>query len=333
MNVTTDGRSAATMECVNEFHEAPSLQSAGTVVDVARCPGCAAANWRRIGTTAKSVTMELSGRQFLQPVFQALQCNHCQLVFKSAIASEAELAEYYQRVDFRKWESRSLYPTEDLVLAAVRALPDGSRVLDFGCSTGRLLSRLTKAYECFGFEINAAAAEIAKTKGVRILDEHELFQAGEPFDAVLLLDVFEHLTEPTGLLARLVSRLRPGGRLVLGTGNADARVVAGDPARYWYFQTIEHLIMLTRGHADYLAERLGLRLTQWSECSHFRTTPLRWLKERSQTFAYEVFHTSRAPWLRPILSLTPWMGRAKNWPNPPTCAFVADHVVVVFEKC
>jgi SAM-dependent methyltransferase len=296
------------------------------------CPGCGATDWRTVGSPVEAFAVEVGGREFWQPRFRAYRCNECDLVFKSSVASPAILTQYYDAVDFRKWETPRLLPTEERVLNALKQLPAGSEILDFGCSTGRLLSHLAECHRCFGFEINSEAAGVARAKGISILDEQELFERKGRFDAVVLVDVYEHLAEPTSLLERLAATLKAGGILIVCTGNADARAVKGDPATYWYFQNVEHLNMITRGHAEYLAGQMGMRLIRWEAVCHYRPSPLRWLREWARSFAYEVFHASDRTWLRPVLRLTPALRRAEQWTSRPARVLTADHVIAVWKK-
>lgn len=122
-------------------------------------------------------------------------------------------------------------------------------MLDFGCSTGRILRVHTSRLACSGVEPNLQAAAIARGRGIAILTESELHD--EPvsrFDAIILADVHEHLLHPVETLARLVEVLKPGGWLAIVSGNADAIRDRARIAEFWYFRTPSHLLMLTRNH-------------------------------------------------------------------------------------
>jgi SAM-dependent methyltransferase len=100
-----------------------------------------------------------------------------------------------------------------------RALPAGSRVLDAGCDTGRLGDLLTRLKRCHveGIERDSVAAEQARGRLAsvwqRSLDDPEAFSGLGPFDAVLFLDVLEHLVDPWRVVERAMRVLRPAGRL------------------------------------------------------------------------------------------------------------------------
>jgi cyclopropane fatty-acyl-phospholipid synthase-like methyltransferase len=107
-----------------------------------------------------------------------------------------QLARCYDLIDFRHWETTGLYPTEKVVLARLGQLPAGSRVLDFGCSSGRLLSNLVGRHQCIGLEINEQAAAVARAKGIQIVAALDEIQP-RSLDAAVMVDVFEHLPRPT----------------------------------------------------------------------------------------------------------------------------------------
>jgi 2-polyprenyl-3-methyl-5-hydroxy-6-metoxy-1,4-benzoquinol methylase len=104
--------------------------------------------------------------------------------------------------------------------------PRGLRVLDLGCGGGHNGALLKKAgaREVIGVERDPGAAREARRRLDRVvecdlaeLDPDEL--GAEPFDAILASDVLEHLHDAEGVLARAVTRLRPGGAVVISLPN------------------------------------------------------------------------------------------------------------------
>ena len=104
--------------------------------------------------------------------------------------------------------------------------PRGLRVLDLGCGGGHNGAMLKKAgaREVIGVERDPGAAAEARKRLDRVvqcdlarLDPGDLGE--EPFDAILASDVLEHLYDAESVLARAVTRLRPGGVVVLSLPN------------------------------------------------------------------------------------------------------------------
>jgi len=104
----------------------------------------------------------------------------------------------------------------------------GARLLDIGCATGRLLALARKAaWDVVGIDLSAALIARAESAvpgaplycaDFMAMDVLELGR----FDAILALDVLEHVLAPREFLDRAASLLNPGGRLVIQTPNADS---------------------------------------------------------------------------------------------------------------
>lgn len=102
----------------------------------------------------------------------------------------------------------------------------GLRVLEVGCGAGATLAHLREqgtAGWVAGVEPFAAAAEVARAR----LDafwqaDIETFEPpieAQSLDAVLCLDVLEHLRDPWAAASRLAGLLRPGGAMIVSVPN------------------------------------------------------------------------------------------------------------------
>lgn len=105
-------------------------------------------------------------------------------------------------------------------LQAIKDLPSGSRVLELGCGAGqfiRAIKNLRPQLECYGSDISYSAIQLAKQSmdGVNYSfhKADKLPFQDEFFDAVIVLDVLEHVSEPQALLRQIGSILKPGGVL------------------------------------------------------------------------------------------------------------------------
>jgi SAM-dependent methyltransferase len=97
-------------------------------------------------------------------------------------------------------------------------LPE-SRVLDFGCGTGVILSELQSRYaHAVGLDFATLALDFCRERdlgGLVRADGERLPFANASFDAVVGLDVFEHLRHDDHAFSEAARVLRPGGVVVL----------------------------------------------------------------------------------------------------------------------
>lgn len=301
-------------------------------VDIADCPGCGSVEFEVTGPEAPGFFHEFGGRKFQQLGYYVRECLSCGLLYRTPTLSDDTLADYYAVVPFQRWEAKKFHPIERTVLSILKSLPPGSRILDYGCSSGRLLSTLCHDYQCYGSEVNSAAASEASARGLRIIEPGVLASATpEKFDAIVLVDVFEHLRKPLVLLRQLAQHLKPDALLVVATGNGDAPACRRDPAQFWYFRTLEHLSMFTERHARHLSTALGLSLESLTKMCHYdlsvREKAVLWF----QDFIYWQFRR-RTFLARTLLPLLPKIRRARTWTAAPACTCTRDHVVAVFRK-
>jgi SAM-dependent methyltransferase len=157
-----------------------------------------------------------------------------------------------------------------------------ARLLDVGAAYGFAVAEAHAAgWRALGVEISAAGARrAARTTGGRIAiaDAAALPFAGSGFDAVTLWDVLEHLPDPHAAVAAASACLRPGGRLVLTTGDVGS-VVARLSGRRWHLYSIpEHLFFYTRRSLRLLLGAHGLRV-EWMRADA-SLYPLGYLIER-----------------------------------------------------
>lgn len=196
---------------------------------------------------------------FSKAGFDFVKCRHCGLLHvnpqltaetQDSIYKKSKTAEYWIKV--QKKTKEQTWNAEKKYLPALQELrriyPQGGKLLDVGCSIGQFLTLARDdGWKVQGIELNADAATIARRDyGLSILEqkiEEAGFEDGE-FDVVTLWGVFEHLTDPSGMLKTIRRILKKGGLALFFVPNGHSLIIrltrehnstVSGRAHLWYF--------------------------------------------------------------------------------------------------
>jgi SAM-dependent methyltransferase len=143
---------------------------------------------------------------------------------------------------------------------AQKYVPSGSW-LDIGCGAGLLLTLAQQAgYTGEGIELNAdrraAAAEVTglPTHGLPVEDVHFVDNS---FDVISLINVFSHLTSPAATFAELHRILKPGGVLIMATGEMTAGI---EKSHMYNWNLGDHLYFLGDRTMERYGEKVGFEV-------------------------------------------------------------------------
>lgn len=110
------------------------------------------------------------------------------------------------------------------VLAYLRKDPEVTTVLDAGCGDGNFAESVAAAgYTVFGLDMSSSGIDLARARGCGEFAIGSLYEellrpfARDSVDAVIAVEVIEHLYSPRTFVRRAVEALRPGGTLVVTT--------------------------------------------------------------------------------------------------------------------
>ncbi|GAB5535514.1 MAG: hypothetical protein Rubg2KO_17630 [Rubricoccaceae bacterium] len=104
----------------------------------------------------------------------------------------------------------------------------GSQILDVACGGGLVTFPLAEAgFDVLGVDLAEGAIEAARTRApasstatFEVGDAYALDAGDASFDAVLLLDMLEHVERPADVLAEAARVVRPGGLVLFNTFNS-----------------------------------------------------------------------------------------------------------------
>ncbi|MCZ4499733.1 MAG: Methyltransferase domain protein [Marmoricola sp.] len=134
----------------------------------------------------------------------------------------------------------------------------GGHWLDIGCGAGLLIALAQRAgFTAEGIELNADRRQAAAHQtGAKIegLPVEEVAYPDDSFDVISLINVFSHLTAPSETFKELRRILKPGGVLIMATGEMTDGV---EKDHLYNWNLGDHLYFLGDRTVDVYAEKVG----------------------------------------------------------------------------
>ncbi|QDV83005.1 Ubiquinone biosynthesis O-methyltransferase [Stieleria magnilauensis] len=195
-----------------------------------------------------------------------VRCGRCSLQFRDPQLAREDLERLYQNLPATIWQydaaSVGSWVTAKKQLLPRYSIHDPVSVLDVGAFDGAFLNQLPDAWKKFAIEPSPKGREMLRSSQIELIAEYvedlSLITHGDRFDIVTLFDVFEHLPDPSSTLKTLAGLVKPSGRLVISTCNADHwswRLLRG---QHWYLHSIQHLCFATTEFFRAWGEQHGL---------------------------------------------------------------------------
>ena len=246
-----------------------------------KCPVCASVANVLIGRLP--VAYHFCSNLYNKPINPGslYKCARCSLVYRSPCLCAEELIALYSRQAKGLWggdvvEQVYRHDFKSVLDVIDRLYKPNAKVLDVGCFTGALLIYIQNnsihgsRFSLDGVEPSLEAAELAKSRGINIKGRSVFdINVGESsYDFVVLTDVFEHLVDSYSVLAAIKRILKPDGKIILVTGAADSGPFLTFGSNYYYVAMPEHVIFISRKHAEWLCGGIGVKLLEYTEISH-----------------------------------------------------------------
>ena len=158
--------------------------------------------------------------------FKYRKCKKCGLVFISPRLTSKEISKIYE-IGFDSKSSTTPPPLDHTLYSKLFKKAEKYRMnnnfLDIGCFRGDfLVGAKNLNWNVYGTEISEEAVKYGKNNYDIKIELGSLLDASfknNYFDVITLLDVVEHLTDPSEYLIEIERILRPGGLLYLDTPN------------------------------------------------------------------------------------------------------------------
>lgn len=128
-------------------------------------------------------------------------------------------------------------------------LPKGASVLDLGAGSGAMALRLQDlGYAVTASDIVPDNFRLHGTVAFRELNLNRDIEGFEPVDAVVAVELIEHLENPRYFLRQCARLLKPGGTLLLTTPNIENPVSKAMFLRHGQFQWFSEVAYRHDGH-------------------------------------------------------------------------------------
>ena len=219
-----------------------------------------------------------------------LFCEECELGFLDPTPTRAELHSLYRNaayfegdddaVGYSRYQAaeRSHRRTFRSKLRLLQRIGEPKSLLEVGCGPGLLLDECARAGIAWsvGLDLNGAALERARQRsGARVVrGEVDCIAPGAAFDAVAMLDVLEHMTDPVALLENLRACLVPRGLLLLMTPNLNSWLARISGPRWVSFKFPEHVLYYTPESLRSVLRRAGFEVVALRSAYQYATLGL-----------------------------------------------------------
>jgi len=212
-------------------------------------------------------------------------------------------------------------------------MPQPLGVLDFGCYSGAFLCKLPSGCRRYGIELSESASAVARQRGVEILGKtiKAIDAKYDNFDCITMFDVIEHLTTPVETLTSLSKLLRPGGTLIISTGDSDSLLWRLHPMSYYYYYN-EHLTFYNARWFRWFAQRAGLRIAVQRRFVRDKVTFGGTLRQFALLALYDFTQMLyRCRVSRFVAGVFPF-SKTLRWTVAPQLSAFPDHLFVALQK-
>jgi SAM-dependent methyltransferase len=138
-------------------------------------------------------------------------------------------------------------------------------VLDIGCNNGQWLLTLGRGWQKHGVEISSVQAETARKYSTAkvFCGPIELYDAKpDSFDLITGFAVIEHLSDPAVLVTWAYEHLKPGGLLVLMTGDRESETALQMGDKWPLYDCEDHVSYFSARSIRILLQQVGFKIVR-----------------------------------------------------------------------
>lgn len=310
-----------------------------TLNDNIVCPSC---NLPTIELVGSLVDADAFAGQVLQSTISGGNlycCTSCNLFFRWPRLLQTDLKELYQHASNSHWNYKSGFRPDwafaQEMINKTKA-DEQQNILDIGCWDGNFLESLSAKRKRYGLEINQSAAKQAQSRGVTLVGDDLYTHLDKKFinyfDVITTFDVIEHVDDPKLFLSTLLEYIRPGGIIIISTGNTDAWTWKLAQSQYYYCANPEHISFINTAWFEHQTNEEPFEIIEIKDFSHVAKWSIyEFLKQTLANFLY-----LSVPQLFIKIRLGRWIAlnqsKKKVINHPPVWNMSTDHFFVVLQK-
>ncbi|HAD82230.1 MAG: hypothetical protein A2509_04020 [Candidatus Edwardsbacteria bacterium RIFOXYD12_FULL_50_11] len=211
--------------------------------------------------------------------YQVLKCSHCGVIFLDPFP-KMNYSEKNYRLDYNGSAEIETYhrlhdKEQAWYLDLVKGLDlSGKTVCDVGCGGGSFLKRIKgQAKRTIGIEPFAGYHRALRSRGHSVFSGIDALMAAEgksQVDLATSFHVIEHAEEPVAFLKSIREILKPGGRAVLVTPNADDILMKMGSGPYQKFNyRTAHRWYFNQRSLGYIARKAGFKKARFGFRQNF----------------------------------------------------------------
>lgn len=239
------------------------------------CPLCGSDEIQPIGPIQYPEPIHFSSTPIaLKKMPELWRCGRCHSGFVQHVIPPEVMHDLYgQGQSSARWSARAFedIKTPEVVQVMRAALATPGTLVDVGANTGELLD-FAKSCGCrtLGVELSQDSRRVLESKGheaISALDE----LSDQSVDVLTAFDLVEHLPDINGFLQTCSNKLKPGGRLLILTGDIESLSARVAGSAWWYCNYPEHICFPSRQFLGSVKGLNGLKSIRTWAATGYRT--------------------------------------------------------------
>jgi len=208
------------------------------------------------------------------PELKLCRCSECGCIWANDARQNDEiLRNAYERMPDLYFDSEGTSPRYVKFYRALERLMKqtvaGRTILDVGCGDGSFLTTLSEDWIKKGIEPSRSGADLSRQKNLEVIcATPDACEKPNEFDLVTALDVIEHVIDPHSFIESLKKYLKPGGAVLLLTGDSNSYSARTARERWSYLRWCGHISIFSEFGLRKLLESHGLEIVTWKRCEH-----------------------------------------------------------------